>query len=57
MKGEQLELWQRLCAQAAVEQDADKLMELIYQINQLLLEKEERLKASRSRNNVPETPL
>ena len=44
MKGEKKEIWMHLCEQAAIEQDADKLMDLIKQINQLLEEKELRLK-------------
>lgn len=44
MKGEKKEIWMHLCEQAAIEHDADKLMELIKQINQLLEEKELRLK-------------
>lgn len=44
MKGEKKEIWMHLCEQAAVEQDPDKLMDLIKQINQLLEEKERRLK-------------
>jgi hypothetical protein len=46
LKGEEKEIWMRLCAQAAVEQDPDKLMDLIKQINQLLEEKERRLKGN-----------
>jgi hypothetical protein len=38
------ERWQQLCEQASKEQDPDKLHELIHQINQLLDEKEARLK-------------
>ena len=34
------ELWMDLCAQAADEQDPEKLMQLVEQINQLLEEKE-----------------
>lgn len=37
------EHWMDLCEQASVEQDADKLLELIREINRLLEEKEERL--------------
>ena len=44
MKGEKREIWMHLCEQAAVEQDPDKLMDLIKQINQLLGEKDLRLK-------------
>jgi hypothetical protein len=36
--------WMELCQQASVEQDPEKLMELIAEINRLLDEKEERLK-------------
>ena len=35
--------WMQLCEQASVEQDPEKLMELIQEINRLLDEKEERL--------------
>lgn len=51
MKGEKKEIWMHLCEQAAVEQDPDKLMDLIKQINQLLEEKERRLKSESSRPN------
>ena len=43
MKGELRERWQKLCEQAAEEQDPQRLMELIEEINQLLETKEERL--------------
>jgi hypothetical protein len=45
LKGEKKEIWMQLCEQAAVEQNPDKLMDLIKQINQLLEEKERRLKS------------
>ena len=44
MQGETGERWRKLCEQAAVEQDANKLMELIEEINQLLESKEQRLR-------------
>lgn len=44
LKGERKEYWMHLCEQAANEQDPDKLMELVKQINRLLDEKEQRLK-------------
>jgi hypothetical protein len=44
LKGEKKEIWMHLCEQAAIEQDADKLMDLIKEINRLLEEKERRLK-------------
>ena len=48
------EHWQELCAQAAVEQDPDRLMELVKEINELLSEKEARLNANRTRNDRKE---
>jgi len=45
MQGQNAERWRELCAQAAVEQDSVKLMQLVGQINQMLLEKEERLQS------------
>jgi hypothetical protein len=46
LKGEKKEIWMHLCERAATEQDPDKLMELIKQINDLLEEKERRLKGN-----------
>lgn len=46
MKGEKREIWMQLCERAATEQDADKLMDLIKEINRLLEEKERRLKSN-----------
>ena len=43
MKGEVREIWKQYCAQAAVEQDPDKLLELVKEINRMLEEKENRL--------------
>ena len=48
MKGEKAELWRKLCEQAAVEQDPDKLLGLAREINRLLDEKEARLKRDKS---------
>jgi hypothetical protein len=45
MQDEKAERWAQLCAQAAVEQDPTKLIRLITEINKLLEEKEQRLKA------------
>jgi hypothetical protein len=49
MKSDQLERWQELCSQAAVEQEPQKLMELIHEINRLLEEKERRLLRERTK--------
>jgi hypothetical protein len=43
MEGKTGELWKELCAQAAIEQDSQKLLELVKEINRLLDEKQERL--------------
>ena len=44
MKGEKLEQWRQLCELAAVEQDPEKLLALVKEINRLLDEKEKRLR-------------
>jgi hypothetical protein len=46
MQGANKERWKVLCEQAAVEQDSEKLHELIKEINCLLEEKDARLKGS-----------
>jgi hypothetical protein len=43
---ENREEWMELCARAAKEQDPEKLMELIAQINQILEAKERSLKSN-----------
>ena len=43
MKGEILVEWQKLCQQAATEQDPEKLLDLVKRINLLLEQKEQRL--------------
>ena len=44
MQGEKAEQWRALCEQAAIEQDPEKLMRLVEQINRLLDEQEQRLR-------------
>ncbi len=44
MEGQTRERWKQLCEQAATEQDPDRLLTLITEINRLLQEKEDRLK-------------
>ena len=46
------ERWRQLCAQAAVEQDPRKLMELVREITRLLAEKYDRAKDE----EIPHTP-
>ena len=48
MRGEDAERWKELCAQAAKEQDAEKLMALVAEINRLLEQKSERLQSEKS---------
>ena len=43
MIGKNKERWEELCAQAAVEQDPEKLFRLITEINELLAAKRKRL--------------
>ena len=46
------ERWWELCKQAAVEQDSEKLMELVKEINDLLGKKQNRL-SSASEKDAP----
>jgi len=46
MIGENRERWRELCEQAAIEQDPQKLLELVREINRLLGEKQTRLNNS-----------
>lgn len=48
MQGKAKEEWIRLCEQAAVEKDSEKLMKLVAQITRMLDEKEQRLKRTPS---------
>src|SRR5262249_24344258 len=43
VQGEIKEQWMRLCEMAAAEQDSEKLLEIVKEINRLLEEKERRL--------------
>jgi hypothetical protein len=43
MQGQTKERWEELCEQAAVEQDPEKLLELVQEINEILLQKRRRL--------------
>jgi len=47
VKGETRERWQHLCELAADEQDPEKLLELVKEINRLLEAKEARLQMLR----------
>ena len=47
MEGETRERWEQLCQLAAREQDPNRLLELVSEINRLLSEKEQRLRQHR----------
>jgi hypothetical protein len=51
MQGPNKELWKQLCEQAAIEQNPDRLMDLVNEINRLLDEKQERLNKVRTDSN------
>ena len=44
MQGETKELWKKLCEEASIEQDSDRLVQLVQEINRLIEEKQLRLK-------------
>ena len=50
MRDKAKERWLELCEQAAVEQNHDKLMQLIAEIDRLLTEKKQRLREANSQN-------
>jgi hypothetical protein len=52
MQGKVKEEWMQLCEQATIEQDSERLMVLISEINRMLDEKERRLKSG----NVAKPP-
>ena len=47
-QGETKERWERLCQQASIEQDSERLLSLIKEINELLEAKDERLKQQKA---------
>ncbi len=47
MQGKAKEEWMQMCEQAAIEQDSEKLMALVTEINRMLDEKEQRLKSGK----------
>jgi hypothetical protein len=53
MQDKTKELWMQFCEQAAVEQDRDKLIQLVSQINRMLDEKENRLLRQRDQASIP----
>lgn len=48
MQGENKDRWKQLCEQASSEQDPVKLLQLVQEINRVLTEKENGLKATRT---------
>jgi len=51
------EKWMQLCEQAAIEQDPEKLLELVAEINRLLEAKEQRLKAKPPADSPADEPF
>jgi hypothetical protein len=51
MQGENKERWRKLCEQASTEQDLKKLVQLITQINDLLLDKRLRLEEEEAKKS------
>ena len=47
MQGKAKEEWMQVCEQATIEQDSEKLMVLITEINRMLDEKNDRLKSGK----------
>jgi len=45
MQGKVKEEWVQMCEQAAIEQNSEKLMALVTEINRMLDDKEQRLKS------------
>jgi hypothetical protein len=54
MQGPNLEQWQELCRQAAIEQDPKKLMAITSEIIRLLNEKEKRMLTDRGQAHANE---
>jgi hypothetical protein len=52
LEGETRELWQKLCEQAATEQDPERLLQLSLEINRLLTQKESRIQSKKSGPNA-----
>ena len=53
MKGKTNERWQEVCEQAAIEEDPEKLLKLVAEINRLLHEKLGRLEDRAPRDPNP----
>lgn len=54
MQGKTREHWMELCEQAAAEQDSERLMKLIREIDEMLEQKELRLKGRRGESSQSE---
>jgi hypothetical protein len=56
MQGAKGERWRLLCEQAAKEQDSERLMELVKEINELLEKKQNRLTHAAPSDNPKDSP-
>jgi hypothetical protein len=52
MQGKVKEDWMRLCEQIAIEQDTDRMLELLRELNGMLDEKEKRLEREQSKRGA-----
>ena len=52
MQGKVKEDWLQLCEQVAIEQDTDRMIELVRELNRMLEEKEQRLDRKQSKNGA-----
>jgi hypothetical protein len=55
MQGEKKERWQELCEQATKEQDPQKLLKLVQEVDQLLAQKQERVNKTKSTRDPQST--
>ena len=53
MQGKVKEGWLQLCEQVAIEQDTERMIELVRELNRMLEEKEQRLEGKQSKSGAP----
>ena len=52
MQGKVKEDWLQLCEQVAIEQDTDRMIELVRELNRMLEEKEQQLERKQSKSGA-----
>ena len=53
MQGKVKEDWMQLCEQVAIEQDTERMIELVRELNRMLDEKEQRLGSNNPKGTLP----